>query len=80
MKHWLKQVAVAFDQLVNALLGGWGDETFSARCHRHQDKPGWRWVRRAVDALLFFDKNHCYQSYLSEIVRNQMPSEYRQKE
>lgn len=30
------QIAVAFDQLVNTLLGGWADETLSARAWRHK--------------------------------------------
>lgn len=29
------QVMVAVDQLVNTLLGGWADETLSARAYRH---------------------------------------------
>lgn len=29
-----KKVLIAFDQLVNALAGGWQDETLSSRCYR----------------------------------------------
>lgn len=32
----LKQIAIAFDQLLNAMLGGMADETLSARAHRTQ--------------------------------------------
>ena len=45
MRHYLKQVLIAFDQLVNALL--------------------------------FFDDNHCRESYESEIERNQLPPSMR---
>lgn len=30
MWRYLKQVLIAFDQLINALLGGWADESLSA--------------------------------------------------
>jgi hypothetical protein len=71
--HWLKQVGVALDQFLNALAGGWADETFSARCWRHQRLPGWNLARRVVDGLLFFDKGHCEASYRSEALRLQSP-------
>lgn len=29
MRRYLKQVLIAFDQLINALLGGWADESLS---------------------------------------------------
>ncbi len=38
----MKQVAIAIDQLLNALLGGWADETLSARMWRHRGLPWWR--------------------------------------
>lgn len=74
----MKQVLIAIDQLINTLLGGWSDETFSARCWR-EGKTSTRWnaMRIAVDTLLWFDKQHCFQSYLSEYERKQLPEEYR---
>lgn len=74
--HWLKQVFIAFDQLLNAITpGGWADETLSARCWRLRDRTGWGIARRVIDtgALLFRDKNHCEVSYESEIKRLQCP-------
>lgn len=38
MWRYLKQVLIAFDQLINALLGGWADETLSSRAWRHYVK------------------------------------------
>ena len=35
MRTYLHNLLVACDQLVNALMGGWPDETLSSRC--------WRW-------------------------------------
>ena len=68
-----KQILIALDQLVNALFGGWADESISARAYR----SGWK-IRQALINALFFDANHCLDSYLSEKTRFQLPPEYRQ--
>ena len=34
--NWLLQILVGVDQLGNTLLGGWADETISARAYRQQ--------------------------------------------
>jgi len=74
---WLKQVAIAIDQLGNALIGGYADETISARCYREQfTSKRWAIMRVFVDTLLFFDKNHCYEAHLSEMKMKQLPPEY----
>jgi hypothetical protein len=74
---------IAVDQLINTLIyikgDGWGyaDETMSARCWRcylqghTSDLP-----YRTVDAIMFLQKDHCYQSWLSELDREQLPSYY----
>lgn len=33
-RSWAHQVFIACDQLLNAILGGWADETLSARAYR----------------------------------------------
>ena len=78
-KSWIKQVLIALDQLVNAIFGGWADETLSSRTWRHKDQPGWRLLRWILDtvAALFGDKNHCRASYVSEKNRTQCPPEVR---
>lgn len=75
--HWLKQVLVSFDQFLNAVIGGWADETFSARCWRLRSHPVWGALRVAVDTVLFFDPRHCEESYKSELQRLQCPPELR---
>lgn len=79
MKHWLLQVAVAIDQLINALFGGWADETLSSRAWRTADKGRvlGRIARPVIDTLLFFDKDHCKTAYESERVGRQLPPEAR---
>ena len=57
--RWIHQVAVALDQVANAVLGGYADETLSARMHRGgsaDDARGVRgrwWYARAVVDWLF---------------------------
>jgi len=75
MIRW-KQVLIAIDQLTNTVFGGMADETISARCWRLRHKRGWGIMRRLVDALFFWERDHCYQSYLHEFERRQLPSEY----
>ena len=69
---YFRQVFVAADQLVNALLGGWADETFSSRCHRENPRRA-----KIIDAILFFDKEHCQRSFESEQLRRYLPPERR---
>ena len=68
----LKQIAIAVDQLFNALRGGWADETISAWLYRTRSP-----LAKYVDAAFFWQQNHCYESYKSERLRRQLPPEYR---
>ena len=74
----IKQVAIAVDQLCNALFGGWADETFSSRCWRWERDGKCAWPRKSVDWLLWFDKGHCRASYESERQGTQLPPEMRE--
>ena len=81
IKHRLYQILLAMDQLFNALAFGWADETFSARCWRLREKPFWAFMRRAVDALFFWDTKegtkHCQAAFENEQKRIHMPGAYR---
>jgi hypothetical protein len=69
----VKQFLIAIDQLFNVLIGsGWADETLSAWVWRTK-----HWSRPWIDCLFFWDKNHCEESYKSELERQQLPPEYR---
>lgn len=71
-RGYLRQVLVAADQLMNAFLGGWADESLSSRAYR----TGARWAVAAVNAL-FLDRDHCRQAYYSERTGRQLPPELR---
>lgn len=77
MNYWLN-LAVAFGQLLNALLAGDPDESLSARAYRTEQggKRFGRVFRPLIDAIFFFDPHHCHLSYLAEQQRKQLPKEY----
>lgn len=74
----LKQLLIAFDQMLNALIGGMADETLSARAYRIEDKAvAWAWARQYIDTLFFWQPSHCESAYMAERKRKQLPGEYR---
>lgn len=79
-KQHLKQVAIAFDQLANTMIGGWADESLSSRSHRLAEERGRKWPKRIINALFFWEKDHCKEAYESEIERLQVPPQMRQFE
>lgn len=76
----IKQILIAIDQLFNALTGGYADETLSSRAWRlySKDKLSGRILKPLIDMLFFWQKDHCYNSYLSEVERRQLPREFRE--
>ena len=82
--HNLKQLLITIDQFLTVLVfavlfpktKSWADETFSARCHR-MALDGITLPEKIVDAILFFDKNHCLESYKSELEGRQLPPSLR---
>lgn len=82
--QYLRFVLIAIDQLANALLGGYADETLSSRIHRGAvlaTKPRRRWLiaRRVVNGLFWWQTDHCYGAYRSELRRYQMPPSMREQ-
>lgn len=54
MRDWLYQVGRALTRLLNALLGGEGDTSFSARteAEARAGRPGWVGVAMLIDAVM----------------------------
>ena len=77
MRWYIKNLLIAVDQLLNALIGGWCDESLSSHAYRMDVEQGKGWVKKVIDTLLFFDEDHCHQSYLSEIERRHLPPNMR---
>lgn len=76
----IMQVLIALDQTLNAIAGGWADETLSARSYRGSRDGFKQWViaHKIIDGIFFWQPNHCYHAYMSEIDRSQLPAEYRE--
>jgi hypothetical protein len=76
MRLW--QFLIAVDQMANTVLGGWADETMSARCYRNRERTrGWSLLYRGVNAVFFWMPDHCRGAYESEQRRLNAPPEYR---
>jgi hypothetical protein len=73
----LWNVLIALTQLLNALIGGFCDETTSSRAHRQQHKRRWRLARRAINAVFFWQDDHCRIAWQSEKERRHLPPELR---
>lgn len=76
-RNWLKQVVLAFNQLCNAMLGGWADETISSRAYRQRHKPHWGAINRALDRIFFWQNAHCRGAYNNELQRTSSPPAHR---
>lgn len=72
------QVLIAVDQLANAMIGGMADETVSSRAFRGYVAGKRRWciAYRVINAVFFWQVDHCFKAYRSEIERRQMPREF----
>ena len=80
MKQRILNLLIALDQLVYVVITlgvGMPDETMSAAAYR-MEKVGkfFGFMRPIIDALLWFDPDHCHQAYLSEVGKKQLPGEY----
>ena len=76
----IKQILIGIDQLFNTLTGGYADETLSSRAWRlyARNKLSGRILKPLIDTLFFWQKDHCYNSFLSEVERRQLPREFRE--
>lgn len=84
MRHWFVQVFIAVDQLINALLRGWADESLSSRAWRMwvKGKPFGRFFRPLIDALFIWQSwrmDHCQRAYENEQQRYNSPAEMRSR-
>lgn len=82
MKRRLLNLLIALDQLAWVLLtlgNGSPDETISAAAWRmeQQGKRAGRVLRPAIDAVFWFDREHCRKAYNAEFHKIQLPGTYR---
>lgn len=77
----MTQFLIAFDQLMNTLVYvkgdgfGYADETLSARAYRLREESALPY--KLINALFFWQDDHCKEAYESEQLNKQLPLEYR---
>lgn len=75
----MKNVLIWLDQGVNVILFlGYPDETLSARAYRHYLDGSKSYLKKIIDTILWFDKDHCKESFESEVRNRQLPPQYRE--
>lgn len=79
LRHNAHQLAIALDQLGNVFVScffrekAWADETLSAHAWRWHMEGVREWPRKVIDAILFWQTEHCRKAYESELRRTQLP-------
>lgn len=75
--YWLS-LLIAVDQLANAALWGFVDETLSSRAYRCAPvRRRWAIAERVINTLFWWDRQgearHCELAYLGELHREHLP-------
>jgi hypothetical protein len=55
----------------------YADETISSRAYRLRRDDLDKTPEKVINTLFFWEKDHCYESYISEMDRLQLPPEFR---
>ena len=62
------RIATLLSQAFNTVvLLGNPDETVCARCYRLRDRKGWGMAYRTFNRIFFWQKDHCYESFLNDV-------------
>lgn len=79
MQNYVLQILIAIDQVFNAILGGYADETLSARAWRTEQKGRifGKFFRPLIDFVLFVQPDHCFKAYEAEQKRRHFPPDLR---
>ena len=76
MKYTLK-IGIALTQGMNAVIGGWPDESISSRSYRQRHKAFWGKMYVVINYIFFWQKDHCKKAYNAEVERRHSPPETR---
>jgi len=68
---YIERVGIAFSVLLNVILGGYSNQTFSARNYgwKREGKPNLVWL---IDAIFWSNSNHCLDAWSYWIVRKEL--------
>lgn len=75
---YLLNISALLSQAVNVIiLFGHPDQTVSARAYEMQDRPLWGYIYRSINAVFFWQDDHCMVSYLQDVSRARRLLEFR---
>lgn len=77
--RYVINLLLAVDQLINALIGGYCDESLSARAYRWDVDGKRSWPKKIINMMFFWMRDHCYSAYHCEQELRHLPPEYREK-
>ena len=68
---YIERVGIALSVLLNVLLGGYSNQTFSARNYgwKREGKLNLVWL---IDTIFWFDPHHCLDAWTYWIVRKEL--------
>jgi hypothetical protein len=69
--RYFQRILIALSVLLNVILGGYSNQTFSARNHgwKREGKPNLVWI---IDSIFWFDPDHCAQAWSYWVVRKEI--------
>ena len=68
LKAWFFKLLVVISQTINALiLNGEPDQTISSRAYSCNNVKIWSLVEQCINFVFFWDKDHCYNSWLMDV-------------
>lgn len=72
---YFQRVGIAISVLFNVLLGGYSNQSFSARNYawKREDRLNIVWL---IDLLFWFDQDHCMNSWLYWYTRKTLGEQY----
>lgn len=75
LKKYLNRVTISFSILINTLLGGRTNQTFSARnwARKRHNKMNLVWL---IDRIFFWDKDHCSEAWIKWTIINSAITRY----
>jgi hypothetical protein len=75
MKKYFNRVTVAFSILINTLLGGGSNQTFSARNYQRK-RDGKLNLVTLIDKFFWWENDHCFESWIKWTIINHSIKRY----
>lgn len=68
---YFQRIGITLSVLLNVILGGYSNQTFSARNYewKKEGKLNLVWL---IDSIFWYDKNHCLQAWSYWVIRKEI--------